>query len=171
VTRISIRRFSTAFTPPSTLDTTDTRDYVFDRERQRWIHSATIQNPNGGKSSVPTISGGLNSFLENFLGRDKSAVKLALYRLWLGRSTDRMQCLTKAQGDGIWGQLHGAYFLAEGDETALDKVFASLSTKYGSPAYGGSGKKLEPIPAEWVPAGVIAALKSLPHAQKVQNDH
>lgn len=157
--------------PGTNPDTTDARYYVFDRERQRWIHSATIQNPNGGKSSVPTISGGLNSFLENFLGRDKSAVKLALYRLWLGQSVDQMQCLTKAQGDGIWGQLHGAYFLAEGDKTALDQVFALLSTQYGSPVYGGRGKSPEPIPAESIPAGVIAALKNLPHARKVQNGH
>ena len=121
---------------------------------------------NGQIQSKPN---GLNSFLENFLGRDKSAVKLALYRLWLGRSTERMQCLTKAQGDGIWGQLHGAYFLAEGERTALGQVFESLSSKYGSPVYGGSGKTLEPIPAENIPAGVIAALKDLPRARKVQN--
>ena len=155
--------------PGSKPDTTDTRYYVYDRERRQWIHSATIQNPNGGKSSVPTISGGLNSFLENFLGRDRNAAKLALYRLWLGQSVDQMQCLTKAQGDGIWGQLHGAYFLAEGDKTALNQVFALLSSEYGSPVYGESGKSLEPIPAESIPAGVIAALKNLPHAGKTQN--
>ena len=119
--------------------------------------------------SVSTISGGLNSFLENFLGGDKKVVKLASYRLWLGNSVDRMQCLTRARGDGTWGQLHGAYFLAEGDRTALDQVFASLSTKYGTPVYGGGAQSLDPIPNQPVPPDVVAALQNLPRASKVQD--
>ncbi len=157
--------------PGSQPDTTDTRYYVYDRESKHWLHSATIQNPNGGKPSVSTLSGGLNSFLENFLGQDEQTVKLALYRLWLGTSADRMQCLTRAQGDGIWGQLHGAYFLAEGDRRALDQVFVSLSTQYGTPIYGGSGQSLEPIPDQPVPPSVSAALQHLPRAGAVPNHH
>ncbi len=149
-------------------DTTDTRYYVFEREKQRWIHSATIQNPNGGKASVSTISGGLNSFLENFLGRDKKTVKLALYRLWLGNSVDGMQCLTKAKGDGIWGQLHGAYFLAEGDRTALDQIFSGMASQYGTPVFGARDKTLDPIPSQPVPPQVLGALQKLPRADKVQ---
>jgi hypothetical protein len=145
---------------------TDTRYYVYDREKQQWIHSATIQNPNGGKASVTTIGGGLNSFLENFLGRDKAVVKLATYRLWLGKSVEQMHCLTKAKGDGIWGQLHDAYFLAEGDRTELDRFFAGLAPEYGTPVYGGGGKSLGPISNAAIPPTVIASLQNLPHAGK-----
>jgi hypothetical protein len=157
--------------PGSQPDTTDTRNYVYDRAKQSWIHSATIQNPNGGKSSVSTISGGLNSFLENFLGRDKAVVKLATYRLWLGKSVDQLQCLTRAKGDGIWGQLHDAYFLAQGDRAELDHVLATLPKEYGTPVYGGGGKSLDPLPNQAVPASVVAALENLPRAGKVQDRH
>ena len=34
---------------PGTGDTTDARYYVFDRTTKKWLHSATIQSPNGGK--------------------------------------------------------------------------------------------------------------------------
>ena len=108
-------------TPGKTPDTTDTRYYIYDRGQKKWLHSATITNPNGGKKSVATIGGGLNSFLENFAGKDRAVPKLALYRLWLGSSVDTMKCLTKAGGDGTWGQLHDAYFLAEGDPAALNE--------------------------------------------------
>ena len=54
-------------------DTIDARYYVFDRRHERWIKSATITSPQGGKRSVATFGGGLNSFLENFAGRDKDA--------------------------------------------------------------------------------------------------
>ena len=30
-------------------DTTDTRYYVYDRKQKKWLHSATITSPNGGK--------------------------------------------------------------------------------------------------------------------------
>ena len=82
---------------------------------------------------MATLGGGMNSFLENFSGRDREVPKLALYRLWLGTSVDKMKCLTRAVGDGKWGQLHGAYFLAEGDDAKLAAVFAKLEPKYGKP--------------------------------------
>jgi hypothetical protein len=72
--------------------------------------------------------------------------------------------LATAQGDGIWGELHDAYFLAEGDKTELDRVLAKLPAEYGTPAYGGSGKRLSPIPNLPVPAAVIGVLQNLPHA-------
>jgi alpha-galactosidase len=105
--------------------------------------------------------------LENFLGRDKAAVKLATYRLWLGKNVEQMQCLTRAKGDGIWGQLHDAYFLAEGDRTELDGLFAKLAPEYGTPVYGGGGKSLDPISKSPIPPAVITALQHLPRAGKV----
>ncbi len=82
-------RFFVRKTPGRKSDTTDTGYYIFDPRRQKWLPSATISNPNGGKKSVATIGGGLNSFLENFAGKDRAAPKLALYRLWLGPSVDK----------------------------------------------------------------------------------
>ena len=70
--------------PGTIRDTTDTRYYFREGNQAKWRHAATISSPNGGKSSVATIGGGLNSFLENFAGKDKDVPKLALYRLWLG---------------------------------------------------------------------------------------
>lgn len=147
-------------------DTTDTRYYIFDRVSQKWRHSATITSPNGGKLSVATIGGGLNSFLENFRNTDRAQPKLALYRLWIGSSIDTLRCLTHANGDGAWGQLHDAFFLAEGDTAKLDAVFTELEPKYGKPVFGQKGKELPPISNLPMPATVIAALKDLPRAAK-----
>ncbi len=147
--------------PGKARDTTDARYYVFDRTTKKWLHSATINSPNGGKKSVATIGGGLNSFLENFAGKDKAIPKLALYRLWLGSSVDKMKCLTRAQGDGTWGQLHDAYFLAEGDPAALNDVFGKLKKELGQPTMGEKGKKLEPISDIPLDKKLIAALKKV----------
>jgi len=153
--------------PGAEPDTTDTRYYVYDRSVGKWRHSATISNPNGGKSSVATVGGGMNSFLENFLGRDRELPKVALYRLWLGPSVDKLKCLTRAGGDGTWGQLHGAYFLAEGSKDALEKTFTGLEQDYGKPVHGVKGQRMEPIPDVPVPAAVVSALEKLPRAAKV----
>ena len=118
---------------------------------------------------MATIGGGLNSFLENFAGKDKAIPKLALYRLWLGSSVEKMKCLAKAGGDGTWGQLHDAYFLAEGDKAELDAVFSNSEAKYGKPVFGGQGKELKPISDIPLEKKVIVALKKLPQA-KATND-
>ena len=153
---------------PGNGDTTDARYFVYNRIQKRWLHSATITNPNGGKASVATIDGGINSFLENFAGKDKEVPKLALYRLWLGSTVDTLKCLTKAGGDGTWGQLHGAYFLAEGDQAALKDLFARLKkTKYGQPVMGDKVKSLEPIADVPLSKSLIEALKNLPRANVV----
>ena len=146
---------------PGTGDATNTSYFIYDRTQKQWVHLATITSPNGGKPSVKTFGGGLNSFLENFAGKDRSIPKLALYRLWLGDSADTMKCLTKAVGDGPWGQLHGAYFLAEGDSAALNDVFNRLKEKYGQPVWGRKGQKLQPIPNDPLPAELLATLKEL----------
>jgi len=155
--------------PGAEADTTDTRYYIYDRTRKKWLHSATISSPNGGNKSVTTLGGGLNSFLENFSGQDKDVPKLALYRLWLGKSISSMTYLTQAGGDGIWGELHGSYFLAEGDKEKLDAVFARLEKDYGKPVFGGKDKQLKPLLHKPVPPEVEKALKTLPSATKVKD--
>jgi len=148
---------------------TDARYYIFDRAEGKWRHSATITSPNGGKRSVATLGGGINSFLENFLGEDRDQPKLALYRLWLGPSVDQLRCLTIAHGDGTWGELHGAYFLAEGDRSALNAVFSSLEKQYGKPTFGGKGIQLAPLEAKPLPAAMLDPLKHLPRAAQTQD--
>ena len=126
---------------PGNGDTTDARYYIFDLKQKKWLHSATINSPNGGKKSVATIGGGgLYSFLENFAGKDKAVPKLALYRLWLGPSVEKMKCLTKAGGDGDWGQLHDAYFLAEGDQGRLAASSPSRKRNMASPCLAGRAR-------------------------------
>ena len=155
--------------PAQKPDHTDTHYCVYDRSQEKWLHSATITSPNGGKKSVATIGGGLNSFLENFTGKNRNAPKIALYRLWLGKSLDTMQCLTRARGDGTWGQLHDAYFLAEGDTAELGAVFSQREKEYGKPVMGAKGKSLDPLSDKPMPAKAIEGLKRLPRANEVKD--
>ena len=157
--------------PGAKPNTTDTRYYIYDHANKQWLHSATISSPNGGIACVATIGGGLNSFLENFEGKDKEVPKLALYRLWLGESIISMKFLTHAGGDGIWGQLHDSYFLAEGGKTELDAVFAKLEKGYGKPVFGKKAAKLEPIPDLPLPAKMAESLQKLPRAGKVKGSN
>ncbi len=152
---------------PGKGDTTEARYYIFDLKQKKWLHSAAINSPNGGRKSVATIGGGLNSFLENFAGKDRAIPKLALYRLWLGSSLEKMKCLVKANGDGTWGLLHDAYFLAEGDKGRLMSIFTESEKKYGKPVFGGQGKELKPISDKAMPAAVIEALNALPQAKAI----
>ncbi len=148
-------------------DTTDTRYYFRVGNKVRWRHAATIRSPNGGNMCATTIGGGLNSFLENFSGNDKSIPKLALYRLWLGKSAATLKPLTSSTGDGNWGQMHDSYFLAEGDPAKLDEVFRQLEKTYGKPTFGTRGIKLGALTAKPVPADVSRALAILPRADAI----
>jgi Domain of unknown function (DUF3472) len=149
-------------------DTTDARYYIYDRAGKKWLTIATINSPNGGHSSVTTLGGGMNSFLENFSGQNTSAPRLSLYRLWLGPDVDHLTCLTKAVGDGRWGELHDAYFLASGATNQLDAIFDSLQSQYGKPIFAEKGMPLDPISDRPLPAALLEELKSLPRAPAVQ---
>jgi|GEM_PF-1376317 Domain of unknown function (DUF3472)./Ricin-type beta-trefoil lectin domain. len=150
--------------------TTNVLYYIYNRGTKRWRHVATIRCPIGGQRCVETIGGGLNSFLENFSGKEKERPKLALYGIWLGNSIEEMKPLTRAGGDGTWGQLDNSYFLAEGTADKLDAVFRGVERKYGKPVFGGEGKKLEPINANPLSPEVVKALKELPRAEPLQEN-
>jgi hypothetical protein len=156
--------------PGAAKSTTDAFYYIYDRKAKKWRHSATITCPNGDKkttASVATIGGGgLASFLENFLGKDRDVAKLALYRLWLGNDLNAMKCLTRAQGDGAWGQLHDAYFLAEGGSKEVTALYAKLQKRYGKPALGGQERQLRPISDKPIRPDVVRALRALTKARK-----
>jgi hypothetical protein len=157
--------------PGTATGTTDACYYLYDRSSRKWRHSATITSPNGSEKSKPSVAtisgGGLASFLENFRGTDRDVPKLALYRLWLGNGADDMKCLTHAQGDGTWGQLHDTYFLAEGGRRELDALFAKLKEKYGVPVFGRERKKLAPISDRPMSAELKEQLNALPEAPRV----
>lgn len=159
-------RFFLRKQPGAAPGTTDARYYIYDRRANRWRHSATISAPNGdpkSRASVATVGGGkIASFLENFGGKDQNVPKLALYRLWLGNSVDSLRCLTRARGDGSWGQLHDAYFLAEGDSGRLEALFGELRKQYGEAVFGEKGKILEPITDRHLSAEIISELRALP---------
>jgi hypothetical protein len=143
-------------------DATDACYYIVDPTTHKWVFSAVIRNPNGGHAEVGTIGGGLNSFLENFAGTDKDVARLATYKLWLGDDPAHLTPITTGTGDGQWGELHDAFFLANGSTANLDKVFASIKAKYGEPTWGHKGDDLPPIRAAPVPAKVVEQLKKLP---------
>ncbi len=157
-------RFFVQKSPGGKPATTDARYYAYDRRQKNWLHVATIVSPIGDKVSAATLGGGLNSFLENFTGGERNKPKLALYRLWLGPSCSKMKCLIGAKGDGSWGVLHDAYYLAEGDADQLTRLFALLEPKYGKPASGGKDVKLPPIADQAMPPELIEALQNLPRA-------
>jgi hypothetical protein len=161
-------RFFVSKEPGKHPDSTDTRYYVFDPNRSAWRHVATITNPNAGHKCVTTLTGSLNSFLENWAGRDKSVPKLALYRLWLGTNVDGMTCLTSATGNENWGVFGDAFFLAEGDHAALGAVFAQWRERFGTPVFGGRGESLSPISNKPVPSEVALGLRSLPVARSFE---
>ncbi len=153
--------------PGLTNDTTDAQYFIFDRGANKWLFVATITSPNGGQAEVGTLGGGVNSFLENFSGQNRSAPRLALYRLWLGSAVEHLKCLTQGVGDGQWGELHDNYFLANGGTNELAAVFAQLEPQYGQPVYGGKGIKLDPLSDRALSPDLIAQLKVLPSAAEL----
>jgi hypothetical protein len=155
--------------PGAETNTTDARFYIYDPVGKKWLHVATINSPNGGHHEVATLGGGLNSFLENFSGRNRSAPRLALYRLWLGPDVAHLRCLTQAVGDGTWGELNDAYFLASGGTNELAAVFSNLEQQSGRPVFGGKGKPLNPITDRQLSADLIKQLKHLPRAASVND--
>jgi hypothetical protein len=162
-------RFFVRKSPGKEPDTTDACYYILDANQKKWLPVATITSPGGGKRSVTTFGGGLNSFLENFTGKDRDEPKLALYRLWLGTSTDKLNCLTRATGDGKWGMLHDAYFLAEGDYDKLTALFAKLERDYGKPTFGSKSAKPPPISDKVLAAEAIKELESLARPDRVRD--
>jgi len=148
--------------------TTDTRFYIFDSAK-KWRHIATINSPNGRDNQGPAFVE-VCSWIENFGGGDPKKPKVALYGLWVGSNLDGMKHLTRTGGEsgsGRWGQLHGAYFLAEGSKEQLSAVFEKLEPKYGKPVFGVDGKELTPIPNKPLPAELIKELKNISRAPVV----
>lgn len=153
-------RFYARKRPGSAPDTTDLLYYAYDNAGKKWVHMSTITNPNGGQQSVRTLTS-LASFLENYLGQNPATARLALYRLWSGKDAAHLTCIRGAGGDGTWGQLGGAYFLASGSKPNLDKAFRSWKKTYGDPKVPTARKPLGPIPNQVLPSATVEELKAL----------
>jgi hypothetical protein len=155
----------------SDTNTVDARYYIFDREAKKWLHISTINSPIGGHHSVETLTGGVNSFLENFSGENRQAPRLALYRLWLGSDVDHLKCLVKAKGDGMWGEWNDTYFLASGNSNQLATVFSRMEQPYGKPIVAEKGHHLDPISDRSLPGSLIEQLKDLPRSPGTKAEH
>lgn len=108
---------------------TDTTVYFKDPASGKWLKSATITSPNGQYKSVSRFGPTLAGFLENWSGQDRTAPKLALYRLWAGTSPSDMKEVTSAGGDGRWGTVGSWFYLAEGDTAQVDAALNKADRK------------------------------------------
>jgi len=144
-----------------------TKLYFLDDDTHQWVHEATISNPNNGNVSVTTFGGGLNAFLENWSGQDRKMPKLAKYRLWLGTSPEDLKNVTDGAGDGKWGVLNDTFYLAEGDDPALEPYF-DLAKHDGQVTHGEKGQTLS-VPERKVPPSIIRGLEKLPSAPAVKD--
>jgi hypothetical protein len=159
-------RFFLRKRPGTAPDTTDTSYYIFDAPSGVWLHEATINSPNG-KNGQGTTFPWMVSWIENFGHSDLAIPKAALYSLWIGPSPDKMERLTRADGEsgsGRWGQLHGNYLLAEGSRQQLDPFFVGLKLKYGEPTFGVDGKPLPALADKPLPPKLVSELGQLPRS-------
>lgn len=144
-----------------------TKLYFRDDQAGKWVHEATISNPNNGNVSVTTFGGGLNAFLENWLGKDRARPKLAVYRLWLGTSPKDLTNVTDGSGDGNWGVLNSSFYLAEGEDSALAPIMARYKGS-GVLVRGGKRGEILSVPERNVPPSIVRALERLPTAPDVR---
>ena len=151
----------------STQANTLTKLYFYDDHSHKWIHEATISNPNDGNISVTTFGGGLNAFLENWMGKDKELPKLALYRLWMGNSPKELENVTDGTGDGNWGVLNDTFYLAEGDDSALAPIFEKSKREDSQVVRGGKRGAVLSVKPRKVPASILRALQKLPKSRAV----
>lgn len=135
--------------------------YFYDEGKKVWVHEASIASPNEGKASVATFGGMLNSFLENWSGRERDTPKLALYRLWVGTSPKDLTFINKAVGDGKWGVLDDSFYLAEGDDAKLAALFAGRRRT-------GGGKEALTVAQRSVPSDIAKQLARLPMSPSVK---
>lgn len=146
-----------------------TRLYFLDDGLKKWVHEATISNPNDGHESVETFGGMLNAFLENWSGEEREKPKLALYRLWVGTKPDDLTNVTEASGDGSWGVINNTFYLAEGAEDQLNPVISAALGKKGIHVPGIDRKNPLTVTETKIPGSVLRALKKLPRSPKVSS--
>ncbi|AIE84776.1 DUF3472 domain-containing protein [Fimbriimonas ginsengisoli] len=157
-------RFYVTKEQDATKENTLTRLYFEDDRLRRWVHEATISNPNDGHESVTTFGGMLNAFLENWSGKEREKPKLALYRLWVGTSPSDLTPVTDGTGDGNWGTLNGSFYLAEGKDELLAPIFG----RYSGWTRGGARGTILSVPSHGVERRVVRSLRRLPRSGSVK---
>jgi hypothetical protein len=158
-------RFAVSKEPDRFGENTLVTFYFFDASLNHWVLQAALSAPNGDKDSVRYfLRPNMNSFLENFAGRQLELPKLCLYRLWAGTAPENLVFLRKAKGDGPWGVLNDSFYLAQGkDPAALDALLARQPKSRDSQIGWIRGAKAPlTVPDRKLPADTIAALKALP---------
>jgi hypothetical protein len=133
--------------------------YFFDDELGRWVYEATIASPNNGDKCVAGFGGMLNAFVENWSGQDKSAPRIATYRLWVGTTPANLTPVTEADGKGMWGVLNDSFYLASGDPSVAMGLVDSAVIGDGI-AVRGADKRLS-VSARAVPLSLVKTLQTL----------
>ncbi len=109
----------------------------------------------------------MNAFLENWSGQEKTAPKLAIYRLWGGTSPRDLTNITEGSGDGNWGVMDDTFYLAEGDDAALAPIFA----KHHGVTRGKVDRSHLTVKSRGVPRRVVRELEHLPQAPVAVGRH
>jgi len=151
--------------------------YFFDRTQHtgkkagKWVLEATISSPTNDQDSVRYFGGGMNSFLENWSGKNREQPKVCLYRLWGGTSPKDLKAFRQAVGDadGRWGILNGSHYLAVGDPSKLAAVLKTLEKGDGNVIGAKKGEKLPPIPDRAVSKETVEALEALANIGTAQS--
>lgn len=136
--------------------------YFFDEQRKKWVSQATVASAVSDKGFGSTFGILVCSFLENWSGAHREIPKLCLYRLWAGTSLDDLKFVRKASGDGHWGILNDSYYLAEGNDAALDALIAKNSNAKNNMIRVKDKKKVLTIPDRALAPETVKALKALP---------
>jgi len=144
--------------------------YFYDEKLKKWVHEATISSPTDGKDCVRYFGGSMNSFLENWSGKQREVPKLCLYRLWAGTAPDNLKFLRKGKGDGHWGALNGSYYLAGGDDAALDAIIAKQPKSEDNVIRAKRRQQVPLIPRRTLPPKTVKALQSLPKSKAVSTN-
>ncbi len=77
------------------------------------------------------------AFLENWVVKDRSAAKVAQYRLWVGTSKRSMKEVTSEGGDGRRGTVGSWFYLAEGRSGKVDSILAGKNNQAFTVGAGG----------------------------------
>lgn len=162
-------RFAVAKCPDKSGKNILTQYYTRDEQQKKWQCRAVISNPCNDKDSARYFQmSGLSSFIHSRSGKATHTPKVCIYRLWAGAAPDKLQCLHQAAGNGHWGVIKGSFYLAAGDDAALDAVLKQQPASKENVLRAEKGKILA-VPDSVVPPKMVEELKSLPTPAPVRS--
>jgi hypothetical protein len=148
---------------------TITTFYFYDPVGKKWLLEASILNPPDDRGTGRFFNVG-SAFLENFGRKNYETPKLCLYRLWVGSKAQELgfvreaaaapDDLSKTEHCGI---LNGSFFLAQGNESAVNELLEKYRTAVDSVTIARpDARRLGPIPDRPLLPEIIAQLTALP---------